>query len=308
MVAHIDWRNFTKRQKQKALQIKADRFAKMEPLINDARAFLLLKFIPADILASMGEEVLWKDKWKEFAIPGIPRRGLGKETEIIRKRSAYDVEELHDDIGAIDHHFLLYAGTLGVRRFLNLRDLFHLHRRALMKAWTSNIDTDIYGKEDLRKVLPAVSKTINAAFTYGNDELSEVFKYVFLKTPMELRRNDGRHFEKKVKSALELTGWRVRETPITGDFGGDLIAERDGIQYCLQCKDVAKPAGVRAVQEALAAAQFYVCDYAAVICEAGFTEQSVTLASRLGVLLINEGEISRLGELRLLGVSQRMVE
>ena len=50
---------------------------------------------------------------------------------------------------------------------------------------------------------------------------------------------------------LGARGWTVADTPASGDFGADLIAEKDGKRIAIQAKRYSKPVGNKAVNEAL---------------------------------------------------------
>ena len=51
-------------------------------------------------------------------------------------------------------------------------------------------------------------------------------------------------------------GWDAHATQGSGDQGKDVIAKRDGVSSAIQCKLYSKPVGNKAVQEALAGAQY----------------------------------------------------
>ena len=68
-------------------------------------------------------------------------------------------------------------------------------------------------------------------------------------------------------------------TSTTGDFGADIIAERNEERIAVQCKRYAKPVGVKAVQEAISAMKHYECDRCLVVTNNRFTRQAMVLAS-----------------------------
>ena len=80
----------------------------------------------------------------------------------------------------------------------------------------------------------------------------------------------------------------------SGDQGADILAERNGTTYAIQCKNYEGAVGNFAVQEAYAAAQYYGCDTAAVICPGEFTRGAKELAASTGVLLWDERKLSRM--------------
>lgn len=106
---------------------------------------------------------------------------------------------------------------------------------------------------------------------------------------------DGPEFEAYVALVLEDNGFRhVEITKGSGDQGVDILAERGGKRYAVQCKNYAGAVGNFAVQEAYAGAQYYDCDAAAVICPGEFTRGAKALAQSTGVLLWDGRKLSRM--------------
>lgn len=105
----------------------------------------------------------------------------------------------------------------------------------------------------------------------------------------------GEEFEHYVALILEDNGFRdVQVTRASGDQGVDILAERNGRTYAIQCKNYAEAVGNFAVQEAFAGAQFYECDIAAVICPGTFTYSARELAKSTGVLLWDGERLERM--------------
>ena len=107
-------------------------------------------------------------------------------------------------------------------------------------------------------------------------------------------RLSGGEFEQYVALVLADNGFKhVQVTKGSGDQGADVLAERNGISYAIQCKNYEGAVGNYAVQEAYAAAQFYRCDRAAVICPGEFTRGAKELAEATGVTLWDGAWLSR---------------
>lgn len=107
-------------------------------------------------------------------------------------------------------------------------------------------------------------------------------------------RLTGGEFEQYVALVLADNGFKhVQVTKGSGDQGADVLAERNGISYAIQCKNYEGAVGNYAVQEAYAAAQFYRCDKAAVICPGQFTRGAKELAEATGVTLWDGVWLSR---------------
>ena len=108
-------------------------------------------------------------------------------------------------------------------------------------------------------------------------------------------RLDGPEFEAYVALVLRDNGFKhVALTKGSGDQGVDILAERNGMTYAIQCKNYEGAVGNFAVQEAYAGAQFYGCDKAAVICPGEFTRGAKELARATGVLLWDGSKLSRM--------------
>ena len=54
---------------------------------------------------------------------------------------------------------------------------------------------------------------------------------------------DGVEFESYVAARLGRAGWHVDFTPLVGDYGVDLIAEKNGHSVAVQCKRLGKSVG-----------------------------------------------------------------
>ena len=108
-------------------------------------------------------------------------------------------------------------------------------------------------------------------------------------------RLTGEEFESYVALLLRDHYYRKIElTKGSGDQGVDILAERNGTTYAIQCKNYDGAVGNFAVQEAYAGAQFYDCDTAVVICPGTFTRGAVELAESTGVKLWDGRKLSRM--------------
>lgn len=97
----------------------------------------------------------------------------------------------------------------------------------------------------------------------------------------------GLEFEQLVKLALQAKGYQVRSTPVTGDQGVDLLAEKHGVTVAVQCKRSSSPLGNKAIQEVTAGKIHYQVDEAWVVSDADYTAGARSLASTNGVKLVN---------------------
>lgn len=102
----------------------------------------------------------------------------------------------------------------------------------------------------------------------------------------------GVEFEQYAARLLLENGIEIlEETRTTGDFGADFVVMLNGERTVLQCKRYARPIGVKAVQEVLAAMPYYKCSKAAVITNSTFTRQARELAEESGVILWDGADV-----------------
>lgn len=88
----------------------------------------------------------------------------------------------------------------------------------------------------------------------------------------------GEDFEKYLMYNFQKRGYRVKTTPVTGDYGADLILTKRGTKICVQAKRYKSNVGNSAIQEIVAAMPYYKCDYGMVITNSYFTAAAKTLA------------------------------
>lgn len=97
---------------------------------------------------------------------------------------------------------------------------------------------------------------------------------------------DGLQFEYFCADILKKKGYEnVDVTKGSGDQGVDIIAERDGIRYAIQCKCYSSTVGNKAVQEVYAGKDFYRCQIGVVMTNNYFTKSAIELAESNGTIL-----------------------
>ena len=112
-----------------------------------------------------------------------------------------------------------------------------------------------------------------------------------------LNNQKGIAFENHCMKILISRGWRVEETPKSGDQGIDLIASIEKYRLCIQCKDHKKPIGNKAVQEVSAGKKYWNGTHAILVSQSGYTKSAYKLAAANNVLLISALELSSLDSL-----------
>lgn len=116
--------------------------------------------------------------------------------------------------------------------------------------------------------------------------------------PSDIDLMEGHDFEYYCAELLRQQGFQeVEVTRGSGDYGIDILAEKDGITYAIQCKCYSGPVGVKAVQEAYAGRDYYDCMVGAVLTNQYFTQPAVEAAKKLKILLWDRGYLEgMLGE------------
>lgn len=108
---------------------------------------------------------------------------------------------------------------------------------------------------------------------------------------------EGHEFEYFCADLLKDHGFsEVQVTKGSGDYGIDILAEKDGVTYAIQCRRYAAPVGVKAVQEAYAGRDYYDRMVGAVMTNQYFTAPAVEAAKKLKILLWDGGYIESMIE------------
>lgn len=106
---------------------------------------------------------------------------------------------------------------------------------------------------------------------------------------------EGRDFEYFCADLLRTRGFfEVEVTKGSGDNGVDILAEKDGISYAIQCKRYEEPVGVKAVQEAYAGRDYYDRMVGVVMSNQYFTKGAVEMARKLKIVLWDRGYLEEM--------------
>ena len=127
--------------------------------------------------------------------------------------------------------------------------------------------------------------------------LTRLLKRKWLYRHPEIDEMEGREFEKFCAQLLERKGFvDVNITKASGDFGVDILAEKEGVTYAIQCKRYTDPVGVKAIQEAYAGREYYDRMVGAVFTNQYFTAPAVEAAKKLKILLWDRGYLEQMIE------------
>jgi len=127
-----------------------------------------------------------------------------------------------------------------------------------------------------------------------NSSLKEnlLSKYMQVKT--------GEEFEMFLREVYLQLGYSVQMTPTTGDQGADLIIEKHGVKSAVQAKHYSSPVGNKAVQEIVAALNYYKVSKGIVVTNNEFTKSAIELAKANNIELIDGKALTKMiGSIKL---------
>ncbi|MCQ2498215.1 MAG: restriction endonuclease [Lachnospiraceae bacterium] len=129
--------------------------------------------------------------------------------------------------------------------------------------------------------------------------LAGIIAFIFLRRANTKRQGldiiEGHEFEHFCAELLMDRGFiEVEVTPGSGDYGVDVLAEKDGVTYAIQCKAYSTPVGVKAVQEAYAGRDYYDRMVGVVMTNQYFTRPAVDAAKKLKILLWDRGYLDEM--------------
>jgi len=104
----------------------------------------------------------------------------------------------------------------------------------------------------------------------------------------------GVEFEYYVAAVLRGRGYDVEFTKMTGDFGVDLIATRDGVRTAVQCKRQARAVNGSAIQQVVAGAAVHDCTATMVVSNHRYTRAAEQLAEVHQCVLVDRVRLARL--------------
>ena len=221
---------------------------------------------------------------------------------------AYGNEDLNKWIGnpPLDEISIEKSLNNGSKRF----------KEGIPYFWEKVILKKFSGKESFfekwksyRKINPIINdEIIGASRTLVDEDWFIFIASQIEKTCLNLLKNStlknknknyrkGIIYENHCMEILKENGWKVKETPNTGDQGVDLIASIDNFRICIQCKYHKKPVGNSAVQEISAGKLFWKGTHAVLVSKSGFTKSAQKLARANKVKLINDFELKDLENL-----------
>jgi hypothetical protein len=199
--------------------------------------------------------------------------------------------------------------------YISAYDIFKAHEDNLVKAYPRIITFNpVTNRISWDKVRRQAQEILEEAFLQRYDEMAAINSDFYRESKLanealmigmmivghrnvEADLPDGLAFEGECEELLKSAEYSVQRTPMSGDYGVDLVARKNGLTYAIQCKYYGIPVGISAVQEAAAGRVHYLADCAVVVAHSGFTIQARRLAESNAVLLIGLSQLTQLQEL-----------
>ncbi|QLY82286.1 restriction endonuclease [Clostridium intestinale] len=104
----------------------------------------------------------------------------------------------------------------------------------------------------------------------------------------------GEEFEEFLQVAFKNMGYKTMLTPITGDYGADLLVKKNGVKTVIQAKRWKSTVGVEAVQQVVASMRYYKATDAMVITNNYYSQNAINLAKANNVRLWDRGDVIKL--------------
>lgn len=115
--------------------------------------------------------------------------------------------------------------------------------------------------------------------------------------PDDMDMMEGHEFEHFCAELLKRNGFlEVEVTRGSRDYGVDILAQKDGVTYAVQCKCYTTPIGIKAIQEAYAGRDYYDCMVGVVMTNQYFTTPAVEVAKKLKILMWDRGYLDSMLE------------
>lgn len=180
-------------------------------------------------------------------------------------------------------------------------DMIRKMERDFQKSYKTAFSR-LYNRDDCRRIFDALKKkysdpSLPLAVHIRYGQLCKEYAPKFASpNPMgKVDHMDGHRFEKYCATVLQKNGFvNVSVTPGSGDQGVDVIAEKEGVRYAVQCKCYSSALGNTPVQEVCAGKSMYNCHVGVVMTNNYFTAGAKQLAEKNGILLWDRDKLQQM--------------
>lgn len=107
----------------------------------------------------------------------------------------------------------------------------------------------------------------------------------------EIDKMDGIQFERYLRELYTALGYKAKVTKSTGDFGADLVLQKNDKKIVVQAKRYSKNVGVKAIQEAKTAQLHYKAQESWVVTNSYYTQAARELANSNNVILTDRDQL-----------------
>lgn len=107
----------------------------------------------------------------------------------------------------------------------------------------------------------------------------------------EIDKMTGTQFEHYLGQLFKLQGYNATVTQAQGDYGADLVLNKDGKRIVVQAKRYSKNVNLKAVQEVYGAIAHYKASAGWVVTNSGYTQSAINLARSNNVRLVDREEL-----------------
>lgn len=107
----------------------------------------------------------------------------------------------------------------------------------------------------------------------------------------EVDEMTGIEFEQFLYYKFKKRGFKVKTTPVTGDYGADLVIRKKREIIVVQAKRYQRDVGIAAVQEVIGSIAYYQASKGMVITNSFFTPNAVNLARANDIILWKRKEV-----------------
>lgn len=290
-------------------------------------------FFSAEIndLPRLGEAASLDSIIREICIRGIPKKGFNRETilssemhQSLVAESIPSMSDVRSNYGSIeDQHAALKEIANSVKQLAELRlniimtavscveengEIFQQCVCRHFVGYKKNRDWLTQAANRARSEIAAILAPQSDMYEDDESLLTAIDLCLYrfpIKAALENKvvtrtRNDGAEFERSAATTLSEFGYEVQQIGATGDQGADILANKDGLSYAVQCKDYSGNVGNAAVQQSLSAKLHYKSDYAVVCTNNGYTKSARELAASTGVILVTKELLPQIDSLRKL--------
>ena len=244
----------------------------------------------------VGVETVWPESLQQFESLKI----------LFSKAKAY-IDGHLQSVGYIGFKLLEEARKTEEEFNANLPTLIETrtlpYLRVLATKYVQLIYQDEYGITEFGSFLAEVDKFIGKLIPELNDQQRAAARDRIAVMAEEFANDpenniarldsdmDPLDYERYCANVFSQCGWIVNLTPKTGDQGADIVMRYRDLTAVVQCKLFSQPVGNGAVQEVIAAREYYRASVAIVVSNATYTTSARQLAAGANVALLHHNDI-----------------